>query len=502
MWQEIARIALLGTDQTGLPGSFRRRVEELDLPIDEDPARTLLTALAAVGQMRKAGSVLESYRGELPEPAPVEEATVCSEKSLRYLEILLRDNRRDLLREFFQLLQHHQQVLPPETVPELIETTRKHPDLLDRVIAGAGTHGRWLMEHHEPFRILAAEPDPQHWQTGTTDQRVAFMEYLRRHAPDSARELLAETWAQEDYRQRARLIETFQINRDEEDETQLNLALSDGRQEVRIVAADLLARLDRSDFAERMRDRADEVVRFEGKWKIDLPENPTAEIVADGIFPRRADSLSGGARANYLVQLVRFVHPDYWLRMGHTPEEVVEGWSKTEQADNALHGLSRAAILHETPDWAAALLRFALQFPQLRYLNEQVRSGLLDSISEESFNEILVEKLKLLSGSVPGPKHPLLPILIGATQRFSNAVANRLIKPLQGLDRFQANQTLSYLYPVLMNAALRISPDLYKSLDLGWNREELQLGNAWEMVDSFQQTLLFRREMADSFAQK
>ena len=500
MWQEISRTALLGTDQTGLPDALRRRMEELDLPIEEDPARSLLTALAAIGQMRKAGKTIASYREELPEPAAPEEATACPEKALRYLEVLLRDRQPELLREFFQLLNRHQRVLPPETLPELIEATRKQPELLAQVVAAAGTRGRWLLEHHEPFRTLAAEPDPQHWHTGTPDQRVAFLEYLRRHAPDSARELLAETWAQEDYRQRARLIGTFAIHRDEEDETLLNTALADGRQEVRLVAADLLARLDRSDFAERMRERAEAVIRFEGKWKIDLPETPTAEVVADGVAPKRADSLSGGVRANYLVQLLRFVHPDYWLLMGHTTEEVAAGWVGSEHADNALHGLARATILHEAPDWATVLLQTALANPQLRFLDDRLRKDLLHLVPEEAFNELLRTKLAAIGG-VPGPRHPVLPILRDATQSFSDKLAFRLIKPLQTLDRFQANQVLAYLYPVLMNAALRISPQLYKSFDMGWNRAELQMGNGWEMVDSFQQLLLFRREMAQSFVE-
>ena len=503
MWQEISRIALLGTDQTGIPDALRVRLDELDLPPGADDAETLLVALAAAGQMRKAGQPLVRFAGDLPAlPADGADARpVCRPASVRYLTAILSQNRTDVLFEFFALLREFGQQLPPEVLPELLERTQPGDSLVRELLQISGPRIRALAQYLPTLRARFADPDPEAWETGTETERVRFLHWLREHAPDSARELLLDVWAQEPTTARAALLATLRTHLDADDEELLDLALADGRREIYALAAELLALLPASAYAERMRDRADRLVQFDrGKWTIALPPPPTEAEAADAIRPNMATSRSGGTRANHLVQLLRAVDPDHWTdRFEQSPGQLAPGWARTDVAADALHGLTEAVVRFRRVAWAEPLLRVHLNQPTVDFLAERQLDALLGLLPAAACNELLRERL-LAAGPDPlGPKHPLLRVLERQPHSLSENVAFLLIKPLQRLHPTVLPRTLAYYYTVLNNLALRVPASLYGRLDAGWDQDALRRTGAFPMVEQFMQTLLFRRDMRRTF---
>ena len=503
MWQEISRIALLGTDQTGIPDALRTRLDELDLPPGADEAETLLIALAAAGQMRKAGQPLRTFSGELPSAPLLEtdDRPVCSPAAVRYLTAILQQNRTEVLFEFFGLLREFGQQLPPEVLPELLEKSKPGDQLARELRQISGPRIRALAEHLPALRDRFADPEPEVWETGTEAERVRFLRWLREHAPDSARELLLDVWERESTTARAAFLGTLRINLDTDDEELLDLALTDGRKEVYGLAADLLALLPASAYAERMRDRTDRLVQFTGKtWAIQLPPPPTELETADGIRPKAATSRSGGTRANHLVQLLRAVDPDHWSeRFGQSPSEVAAGWARTDVAADALQGLTEAVVRFGRTHWAEPLLRFHLTQPSVNFLSEKQLDALVGMLSAAAFNDLLTERLRAAGPEPLGPKHPLLKILERQPHPLNENAAFLLIKPLQRMNPTVLPRTLAYHYNVLNNAALRIPAALYGRLDAGWNHDALRRTGAFSMIEQFMQTLLFRRDMRRVF---
>ena len=502
MWKDISRIALLGTDRTGIPAHLTERLEELDIPIHEDTAQTILNALSTAGQMRKAGKKFTNISEPLPETSPASERKACSPRSLRYLETILKRDRKELLFEFFELLERHDQQLPPEVLPQVLLEAKTDSPLYEALFEVAAPQILWLASYVPLIAKRTGDPQPEHWESGSREERVAFLRYLRTHAPDSARELLLETWEQESPEQRMAFLSTFSVHLDRDDEEILETALTDSRREVYGLAAQLLTVLPGSALQQRMRRRADRVIRYGPKgWTISLPATLDPTDLADGIRPKKTNSRSGGTRANHLVQLVGAVDPAYWKALsGQSPHSIVSAWTRGELAADVLYALTLATVAFARTDWAAAIFRQHLDRPDLKIVPNALLPELLPLLPTEAFNEMVRDKLRNASGNALGQNHPLLPILATTEHPLIDAIALLLIQPLQRTDQYQLNRILAYYYEVLNNLALRIDPALYQKLDAGWDQDLLRRTGAFQMVEQFQQTLLFRRDMRATFS--
>ena len=87
-FKELARIALLGTENAVFPDKLLQEAKAFGLEIDQEPPLLLAEVAAVFSQIKKAGFLLEDFKGDLPDAANGTDENDCSFKSVRHLQLI------------------------------------------------------------------------------------------------------------------------------------------------------------------------------------------------------------------------------------------------------------------------------------------------------------------------------------------------------------------------------------------------------------------------------
>ncbi|MEW2315082.1 DUF5691 domain-containing protein [Streptomyces bauhiniae] len=377
-WDDLLTTALLGTDRRTLPAG----------PADREAPAALLDA-AAVAAVRRRAGLCPGRAGTRPEPAPADTRPALPPAAAHRLTLLLADRpgggggRRgstpdltELLPQWLASANTHGYAAPPHVVPALLDAARARTDLRPAALEFAGARALWLARLNPDWRFAqrsasggsSALPDAEDdegrrrlWQEGLFAERVALLTVLRARTPSSARELLAETWAQERAEDRLMFLDSLRAGLTADDEPFLEQALGDRSRNVRATAAELLSTLPGSALAARMAQRAATCVALDhtGSTAAIVVEAPAAcdpEMERDGVTAR--PPAGRGERSWWLGQLVESAPLDTWPDRlgGRTPEQIV-ALPVTDDWQGELHAAwCRAAVRQRDARWARALL--------------------------------------------------------------------------------------------------------------------------------------------------
>ncbi|SDJ49673.1 hypothetical protein SAMN05192558_11829 [Actinokineospora alba] len=348
-WDELVAAALLGTRRRvvhteGLPESVRALVPE-----NEDPATRLLTAAALMAGYRRAGRVPET--GGLPVQAAAEDSrAVIPAVARRRLDRMLSGDHTDLLGDWLDLVRRTDLRLPPERLPILAELARTRHALRSPFAEVAGARGGWLGALNPEWSYLADHRSDiaDVWRYGDTDQRVRWLRETFAADPAAAGEALARDWSAEPAANRVRFLRAV---RDLVGDDFLEAALDDRAQEVRALAADILAGRPASAFAARMAERLRALVTVaDATITVRLPTTRDDSMARDGV---PAAPARGGQRTAWLRHIVAAAPLAGWERnpadllgmpvQGCDPGILLEAWAA-------------AAARQRDVAWARALL--------------------------------------------------------------------------------------------------------------------------------------------------
>jgi uncharacterized protein DUF5691 len=375
-WDELAVAALLGTDRrpltewSFLPGELGVAAGRLN----GDPASVLLDAAALAGGYRRGGT-LPGATSVPVDRAPADRLPRAGRKAAARLTELLQAGDLELLLFWCATAADGCRLAPPECLPGLLDLAAKQPMLRPAVGAVLGERGRWLARQVPNWAKLVppAEPnadlvtqielDPEVWQFGTPTQRAGWLRAVRRADPAAGVAALAETWARESGPHRAGFLPLLAPELGPADEALLETALDDRRQDVRRIAADLLAALPSSAYADRMRARAKrfvhpERVRMRSRLVVDVPDRLDPQAARDGLTDVRPSTrmTPDSRRQWWLEQVVAATALTAWDQLFETPQQALatqfdEPWQPAIQA-----GWAWAAVRQRNQDWALALL--------------------------------------------------------------------------------------------------------------------------------------------------
>lgn len=286
------------------------------------------------------------------------------------LAAIVADARfRPVLGEWLGLAAGGGRRLPPEFVPAVLEITP--PDTRELVRRAGGPLVDWLAETNPRWAgpvdgsrlarvVLASEgsagEDGQNW-AGPDDERLAAFRLIRAADPGRARDLVRRVWASEPAATRAAMIAEMSTALADEDEPFLEACLDDRRKDVRLAAADLLARLPASRLSDRMARRSRELVRIGDRrpptLQVVAPSPPDAEAKRDGIGAGRSGRAGEGV---WLAEMVGATPLEVWAdHLGRAPIELV-GWASGARLAPLLRGWACAAERQHDREWAAALV--------------------------------------------------------------------------------------------------------------------------------------------------
>lgn len=375
LWQDIVKVALVGSDRQSLslPVESGTLVEMLGQVPTDPPEGHLLRVAGTVALYRQAGQRPTPLDLTAPEPCETEDLPLCSPLARRLLGILLAGEHRELLPEWLERAAAAGQRVPAERLPQVLARGKKDAALRPLVVLVLGKRGQWLAacNPHWDYATAAAGEvvDPEVWQTGSPEARLAFLRQVRRQDPDRARELVASTWKSEKANGRVAQLEILATNLTMADEPWLETVLDDRSKNVRQASAALLATLPESRLCQRMAARVAPLL----EWKdgrqpaiaVTLPSKCDAAMERDAIAPKPERGL--GEKAWWLLQMLEAIPPAYWCQHWQTTPQalirsVEERWQGILWA-----GWATAAINYGATDWAEALLQpeFVKSFPEL-----------------------------------------------------------------------------------------------------------------------------------------
>ncbi|WP_231387138.1 SWIM zinc finger family protein [Nocardia sp. BMG111209] len=364
---------------TALLGTARRGVRTAELPapvaaaaarFSGDPAAVLLD-IAVVHDLFARGAILpESVPA--PEPATDDERLVLPQAAAARLAELLTSNS-PFLPEWFEAAERPAFRAPDALAGLVLDQARTRTELRETLLRLAGTRGTWLARQNPAWRTLVrTTPEGADvWSHGRAAERRVWLSTLRARDPERARETLADSWRREPGPVRAELLAVLSDGLTLADEPLLESALDDTRAEVRLVAAELLARLPDSAFGRRMELRAAQWLPLSyGQLSVRIPPEPDAGARRDGLAarPSGAGYRLGGlpdARAERLHRLVAATPLRYWRSLSVTPATAGE----VELDDGMLApwfaGLAEAALAQQDTAWATALFDLFGKAPTL-----------------------------------------------------------------------------------------------------------------------------------------
>lgn len=318
-WNDILNIALLGTakkqpDTGTLPGPLQPAAATILAAPDTDREEQFLQLAAVVFNYRQSGAMATAGGSSAIPVCPPETKAYCSATAIQSLHHTLDSENIPLLTLWMELCVRHQQVLPPEYLPRILENASRHKSLRNLAAACCGKRGEWLAQFNREWNFsVAADTTEEMWENGTTAQRLEALTRIRQERPADARALLQATWPQESAAVKAELLNALATGVSIEDAPWLETLLNEKSKQVKEAALTLLKKIPGSHLHELYWQLLESAIRIDNKGKVTVTPAipPDAEIFKTGI-----DKLSNNARISddeyILSQLVALVHPRMW----------------------------------------------------------------------------------------------------------------------------------------------------------------------------------------------
>ncbi len=374
MMDQLVSTALLGT--RGESPRLPPLPEEVSgvLPANEPAAEAkLLDAAAAMTLYLRAGT--KPVQGIVPvAPAARDQWQECSPGATAILGQILTEQMQPLLLEWLVSAAHASRRPPHQMLPALLEAAVARRVLRAPVSAVLDERGRWLTQFNAKWQFTGDgdQPPVEQWHVGNRPQRAEALRAVRASHPAQALELIAATWSEDPAEARAEWVECLLDGLSDADEPFLESCLDDRSARVREAAADLLARLPKSLFVERMIARVTPCVTYhpgveasvlkltrgkKASWDVTLPEAFEKSMQRDGMSEKPSETL--GPKQWWLRQMIGCVPLDHWTSAtGASPADLV-GAANGEFAAVLIRGWLSALARRPVAAWIEPLVAVA-----------------------------------------------------------------------------------------------------------------------------------------------
>jgi len=370
----LQQVLLLGTERvTGTPDAPHPSLEQAWSALDWPGGReaTVLEAAALAGTAALAGFVSPvGLPYDSSAPAEREEIAEAPSAAAALLNQLIESEFRPLLIEWLESCARHRRRVPAFFLPRLLNGVS--PEERPALAAVAGARGRWLAAQNPAWGWLTLSPEASSlpasvWETGTDAERLAELRRLRATDPAAGLALLQTSWTQEPPAFRDLALGELARGLSLADVPFLENCLRERRRESRQQAQTLLCRLPESGFAQRMRERAGELLVFKKsflskKLELTLPSVFSPDWKADGLEEKPVTGT--GEKAHWARQILESVSVHHWAAEFDLSIEALFGLAVSSEWSELLLGAwYRTLRFAPDPEVAEALTPPILERP-------------------------------------------------------------------------------------------------------------------------------------------
>jgi len=504
LWQEVVKIAIVGTERQALKAipPDNKLGEILNCLDSSDKEGSLLSAAGAIALYQRAGKISLSDKQPLQKACEKEELLDCSLLSRQHLALILSGNAQ-LLPEWLTVAAAAKKRVPSEYLPQLLTLGQKQSHLRTFILPVLGKRGLWLAKQNPDWNYVSSEITDKAWQSGSKEVRRSLLQRLREQDAHIAREKLQKTWKKESGEERASLLAGLEINLSMNDEPFLEAALDDKRKQVRDVAAKLLSKLPESRLCQRMIERVRPLITFNhNSVQVTLPSTCDGsaaakgdrQMIRDGIDQSRYSSALG-EKASLLLQMLCCVPPSLWCNnWGKTPKQLLQVVNGSEWEKMLLEAWATAALKSQDSLFAEVLLPDASKFYHTFLGNgEELVVGLLKVLGQDKADALILQILLQNQGKLLSVNHPAYTLLKHYQTPWSEKVSQLVLSSIRQYVEVD-KQWQWGMRSLFQSFALYMEPSVVEAAaELSGVVEE---GSFWQdFVNEFLATLLFRFEM-------
>ncbi len=389
-WNALLQAALLGADrpwalpplaQAGSPDPVAQLLRDARAQSAADAPGLLLRLAGAKAACQRAGWTAPAAAHAPKAPAAPESRTLANAAWSQLLSQALTLGTPRLQHRVLFAMDSAMLRAPAALLPALLHAGRQSVALRTHLLPVLGERGRWLAQQNPEWAYACGaqeQADTQtHWAHGSLEQRCVVLRAERATAPAAARERLQADWDSLAAQDRTALIAILRVGLSLDDEPFLNTQLKDRAQDVRRIAAHLLAALPGSAYAQRITARMAPLVvcsqaepgllgRMLGRTSpeqrvtLEAPTQPDAEWKADLLESKRPKHESLGERAWWLYQLTRHTPLAWWTaHTGLAPAELLKLAGRSDWTEALVRGWTDAVLWQHDAAWAHAVLDHA-----------------------------------------------------------------------------------------------------------------------------------------------
>ncbi|MGL4668171.1 MAG: DUF5691 domain-containing protein [Saezia sp.] len=283
------------------------------------------------------------------------------------VEILLGNNLR-LTYEALALLEKQSLKLPSHLMAAALDAGRRNTEIRPIVLKSTGVLGAWLSRFNPNWKYAVTDleekldqHDERLWHEGNFAQREEFFKQCRENKPAHARTLLENELKNLPAKERLAFVGQMEMHLCVEDEPLLSSLLRDRSGEVKDKAAELLARIPHSNYAQQIINCMQTLVLqkkglIKTSWLCDAPESFLPEWKELALTEKPpAHYRLGGERSWWLFQLVVKTPLRWWHDYtGMSIHELVKWSQTTDWKDILRHGWQESISTDDT-EWIQVL---------------------------------------------------------------------------------------------------------------------------------------------------
>ncbi len=370
-WNHIVNTALLGTEKRAL------KKEDLisdagayfDLIIEraESKEEAFLQTASLLYNIRQCGFTPMRKEGILFAKAEEEEKSYANELAHRVLYDILETTSISLFRFWLELCAEGNKIVQPETIPLLFDEGMKNKSIRPLIYDCSGKRGEWLLQFNPEWKYVDTSTNEELWQTGVLEQRKNILAELRKIDPAKARELLQQTWLQENAAAKAELLQQLKNNPSNDDLPFLEMLLNEKSVKVKEAVLDVLKLIPDSSVVQMYWNILRQSVKLSAsKGILGIGSKTSLEIklmdVDEAIFKTGIQQLPSEANitdeAFILYQLVGLVPPNFWeTYLDADKEKIIELFLKSDKGKALIPALGLAASRFKDLDWLRTIMR-------------------------------------------------------------------------------------------------------------------------------------------------